>query len=142
MCCFFASLLFLGPRFAFLVYWIIFPARVNLAYRGFNFPWLVGILGLAFAPMLTLMYVIVFPLNGFDWLWLGLALAVDIAGYVGGDRNRHKVPGYSTVMPNDMPPAAPAAAMSAPAMSAPQATPPSAPAQPPADSSPEQEEKK
>jgi hypothetical protein len=46
------------------------------------------------------------------------SLAVDI----GGDRNRHKVPGYSNMMPIDMPP--------------------SAPAQPPAGSSPKQEEKK
>lgn len=148
MCCFFASLLFFGPRFAFLIYWIFVPTKVSLAFGGFNLPWLVGILGLAFVPFFSLMYVVVFPLNGYDWFWLGLALAVDIMGYVGGDRNRHKVPGYSTVMPGDVPPsstpapAAMAAPMAAPAQPAPQAIPPSMPTQPPASSSPEEPEEK
>jgi len=115
MCCFFATLLFFGPRLAFLVYWIFVPAKVNLAFGAFNLPWLVGILGLAFAPFFALMYVLVFPLNGYDWFWLGLALAIDVMGYVGGDRNRHKVPGYSSVMPNDMPPSAPPPASPPPA---------------------------
>jgi len=139
MCCFFASLLFFGPRFAFLIFWL-FPygqRRVNLSFKDFNYPWLVGILGLVFVPWFTLMYVIVYPLNGFDWIWLGLALGADIVSYIGGDRNRHKVPGYSNVMPNDMPPAAPAAAaaMSAPApkpAAAPAPAQPAAPATPPA----------
>jgi hypothetical protein len=118
MCCFFATLLFLGPRFAFLIYWIVFPTKVNLAFSGLNLPWLVGILGLAFVPFFTLMYVLVFPLNGYDWFWLGLALAIDIIGYVGGDRNRHRVPGYtSTVGTMDPPP--PAAPPAAPTQTAP-----------------------
>jgi len=50
MCCFFLSLMFLGPRFAFLIYWLIAPLRVNAAFTGFNFPWLVGLLGLIFLP--------------------------------------------------------------------------------------------
>lgn len=94
MCCFFTSLLFLGPRIAFLVYWLIAPVRVNISLAAFNFPWLVSLLGLIFAPWTILMYVMVFPLNGFDWIWLGLGLAVDIAGYLGGYQNRHRVPGY------------------------------------------------
>ena len=99
MCCFFASLVFFGPRLAFLIYWLIVPARVNLAFTGFNLPWLVGITGLIFAPWLTLMYVIIFPLNGFDWIWLGLGLAADIAGYMGGYQNRKQVPMYPETAP-------------------------------------------
>ena len=143
MCCFFASLLFFGPRFAFLIFWL-FPygqIKINAAFRDFNLPFLVGILGLVFAPWLTLMFVLIFPLNGFDWVWLGLALAADIASYIGGDRNRHKVPGYSNVMPGDVapssapPPAAVAAPMAAPTP-APMAAPMSPPAQPAADATP------
>jgi hypothetical protein len=141
MCCFFASLLFFGPRFAFLIFWL-FPygqRMVNAAFRGFNFPFLVGILGLVFAPWTTLMFVLVFPLNGFDWIWIGLALAADVAGYIGGDRNRHKVPGYSQMMPGDVPPAAPAApAAAAPMMSTPAAPAPMAPPAMP----PQEEDKK
>ena len=50
MCCFFAALVFLGPRFGFLVYWLIAPVRVNAALQAFNFPFLASLLGLVFAP--------------------------------------------------------------------------------------------
>jgi hypothetical protein len=95
MCCFFSSLVFFGPRLAFLVYWLIAPIKVNLAYATFNFPWLVGLLGLIFAPWTSLMYVLVFPLNGFDWIWIGFGLAFDIFSYVGGYHNRKQVPYYT-----------------------------------------------
>lgn len=93
MCCFFASLLFFGPRLAFLVYWL-FPAgqvKINLAFNTFFWP----LLGLIFVPWTTLMYVIIFPIVSWDWLWLGLALLADIAGYAGGAYNRKQVPGYT-----------------------------------------------
>jgi hypothetical protein len=94
MCCFFASLVFFGPRLAFLIYWLIAPARVTLSFNNFNFPWLVGLAGLFFLPWTTLMYVLIFPLNGFDWIWLGLAIGADIAAYMGGYGSRRQVPGY------------------------------------------------
>jgi len=82
--------MFLGPRFAFLVYWLLVPAKVNAAFTTFIWP----LLGLIFAPWATLMYVLVFPINNLDWLWVGLALVFDIAWYAGG-AGRKKVPGYS-----------------------------------------------
>jgi hypothetical protein len=95
MCCFFASLLFFGPRLAFLVYWLLAPLRVNVALNNFNLPWLVGLMGLIFVPWTILMYTIVFPLNGFDWLWIGLAVGADIVSYTGGYHNRKQVPYYT-----------------------------------------------
>jgi hypothetical protein len=94
MCCFFTALVFFGPRLGFLVYWLIAPIRVNAAFATFNLPWLVGLLSLIFVPWTALMFVIVFPLNGWDWLWIGLGVAADIASYVGGYQNRQQVPGY------------------------------------------------
>jgi hypothetical protein len=94
MCCFFTALVFLGPRFAFLVYWLIAPLRVATSFAFFNFPWLVSLLGLIFLPWTVLMYVLIFPLNGFDWLWLGLGIAADIASYMGSYHNRKQVPYY------------------------------------------------
>ena len=99
MCCFFLTLMFLGPRIGFLVYWLLAPVRVNLAFTGFNFPWLVGIAGLVFAPWTTLMYAIVFPLNGWDWLWIGLAIGADIATYMGGTYKRKSIPYYPETAP-------------------------------------------
>jgi len=96
MCCFFTALFFFGPRLAFLVYWLIAPARVTAAFNAFNLQWLVGILGLIFAPWTVLMYVIVFPLNGFDWIWLGFGVMADVASYVAGYHKRQQVPGYPT----------------------------------------------
>jgi hypothetical protein len=95
MCCFFTALLFFGPRLGFLVYWLLVPVRVTAAYAQFNLPWLVGILGLVFIPWTSLMYVLIFPLNGIDWLWLGLGLAGDIFSYVGSYQNRKQVPYYA-----------------------------------------------
>jgi len=95
MCCFFTALLFFGPRLGFLVYWLLAPIRVNAALSNFNFPWLVGLLGLIFLPWTMLMYTIVFPLNGFDWIWIGLAVGADIVSYTGSYHNRKQVPGYT-----------------------------------------------
>jgi hypothetical protein len=72
---------------------------VQLAFNTFNFPWLVGIAGLVFAPWTTLMFVIVAPLNGWDWLWIGLAIGADIATYMGGTYKRKEVPYYPSTAP-------------------------------------------
>jgi hypothetical protein len=114
MCCFFAALLFAGPRLGFLVWWLIAPVRVQASFANLNLPWLIGILGLIFAPWTILMYTIVFPLNGWDWLWIGLAIGADIVSYTTQYHNRHKVPAYSSTMgtidpPPPTPPTTPAA---------------------------------
>jgi hypothetical protein len=98
MCCFFMSLVFLGPRFAFLVYWMLFSAKVNLALNG----WLLPLLGLIFLPWTFLMYVIIWSppgIAGWDWLWLGLALAADIATYTSGAYKRKAIPYYPESAP-------------------------------------------
>lgn len=95
MCCFFATLMFFGPRLGFLVWWLLAPVRVNAALSNFNFPWMVSLLGLIFAPWTMLMYTIVFPLNGYDWIWVGLSIGADIASYIGAFHNRSQVPGYT-----------------------------------------------
>ncbi len=99
MCCFFTALVFFGPRLGFLVYWLLAPAKVSAALNVFNLEWLVGILGLIFAPWTLLMYVSVFPLNGFDWIWLGFGVAADIFSYLGAYENRKKVPYYPETAP-------------------------------------------
>lgn len=93
MCCFFAALLFFGPRLAFLIFWL-FPAgqaKVNVAFDGWVFP----LLGLIFIPWTTLVYVMIFPVHGFGWFWIILGVAADAAGYTSSYRTRKDLPGYS-----------------------------------------------
>jgi len=101
MCCFFASLFFAGPRFAFLIYWLIPFGRLKIA-TAFN-TWVWPLLGLIFLPWTTLIYTMVYTpgigpwsgIVGFDWLWLGLALLTDIAAYAGGIARRKDASFYT-----------------------------------------------
>ena len=93
MCCFFTTLVLLGPRIGILVYWLLpyGQVRFNLAFSSWFWP----LLGLIFLPWTPLMYVIVFPITGFDWIWLVIALLADIGSYSGGAYgNRNQLPGY------------------------------------------------
>jgi len=93
MCCFFTVLVFLGPRVAGALWWLIQPGRWNLAFNSFIWP----LLGLIFLPWTTIMYVMVAPggVNGlFEWLFLIFALVIDIGAYAGGGfGNRDRIPG-------------------------------------------------
>ena len=92
MCCFFTTLVFLGPRAAILIWWLVNPVRWQATFSSFIWP----LLGFLFVPWATLMYVLVAPggVVGFDWIWLGLAVLADIGMYAGGGYgNRDRFPG-------------------------------------------------
>ncbi|MFN2137440.1 MAG: hypothetical protein ACK2UK_15875 [Candidatus Promineifilaceae bacterium] len=96
MCCFFLSLLILGPRIVNIFWWLFQQARWNLAFNGWPlFWWLWPVLGIIFLPWTTLMYVLVAPggITGWEWLFIGLMLIGDIASYAGGI-GRKQIPGY------------------------------------------------
>jgi hypothetical protein len=60
------------------------------------------LLGFLFFPWTTLMYVAVAPagVSGFDWLWIVIAVLVDIASYTGGAYgNRDRIRSYSAPPP-------------------------------------------
>ena len=81
MGCLFAILAGFAPRIAAILYWIFRPARWDLAFDG---SWIWPILGILFLPITTIIWVIVSPggVEGFDFLWLGLAVVFD-AGSAG-----------------------------------------------------------
>ncbi|HEY8199596.1 MAG TPA: hypothetical protein VIF44_07460 [Candidatus Limnocylindrales bacterium] len=94
MCCLLAVLAILGPRAAILVWWLVDQVRWNQAFDTFIWP----LLGFLFLPWVTLVYVLVFPggVDGFDWVWLGLALLLDLSSWFGGGyTNRNRLPGGS-----------------------------------------------
>jgi hypothetical protein len=82
MCCIIAALFAAGPRAAILIWWLIDQVRWNLAFDSF----LVPFIGFLIAPWTTLMWVVVFPggVDGFDYLWLGIAVAFDLFTWFGG----------------------------------------------------------
>jgi CDP-diglyceride synthetase len=101
MCCIFTILVFLGPRFGGIFWWLYQPARWvgNTGISAFDSA-LWPILGLIFLPWTTLMYVSIAPggINGlFEWLFLIMAVAIDIGAYTGGGYgNRNQIPGMSS----------------------------------------------
>lgn len=95
MCCLITTLGLLGPRAGILVWWLLQPARWQLAFSTFIWP----LLGFLFVPWMTLMYVLVAPggITGFDWIWLGIGLALDVATYGGGGYgNRQQISTYTS----------------------------------------------
>ena len=94
MCCMLTSLIFVGPRLAILVWWLISPVYVSAAFDSV----LLSLLAWAFIPWTVLMYLFIYPngVVGFDWVILILGILADIASYSGGFYgNRNQVPGYA-----------------------------------------------
>ena len=95
MCCAVAVLGILGPRAAILFWWLAEPARWSLVWGG---QFLLPALGFAFLPWTTLIYTAVWSVAGLDgWGWVFVALAVflDLATYGGGAfGNKDKIQGY------------------------------------------------
>lgn len=88
MCCLFASMILIGPRFAILVWWLFDQDRWNLAFDNF----LVAFVGFFVAPWTTLMYVLVFTggVTGFDWIIIGLGVLADVGSWTSGGVKRYR----------------------------------------------------
>jgi hypothetical protein len=77
--------------------WIARPAMMDHAFSTFIIP----CLGFLFLPFTTLMYVFLIQgvggIQGLDWLWLILAVVLDIASIgTAGYSNRDRLPGGSS----------------------------------------------
>ena len=83
-------------RIMLLFAWIARPVMMDRAFGTFILP----CLGFLFLPFTTLMYVFlkqgVGTIQGLDWLWLFLAVILDLASVAGaGAANRDRIPaGY------------------------------------------------
>jgi hypothetical protein len=85
-------------RIMLLMYWIARPAQMNLAFNTFIIP----CLGFMFLPITTMVYVWLMQgvgnsIQGLDWLWLILAVLLDVATIgSAGYANRNRLPGGTT----------------------------------------------
>jgi|GEM_PF-385216 len=83
-------------RIMLLCAWLARPALMDAAFSTFILP----CLGFMFLPFTTLMYVLLIQgvgsIQGLDWLWLFLAVLMDIASIgAAGAANRSRIPpGY------------------------------------------------
>jgi len=97
MGCLFAIFAGCFPRLATIFVWLARPALFSSAFGG---RWFLPVLGVLFLPFTTLMYVIVWSasgLTGGDWLWLLLAVLLDMSHYAGSAMaNRDRLPPYAT----------------------------------------------
>jgi hypothetical protein len=90
-------------RIMLLCVWIARPAMMNATFNTFILP----CLGFLILPFTTLMYVFlkqgVGAIQGLDWLWLLLAVIMDIASIgAAGAANRNRIPaGYPGSYPQE-----------------------------------------
>src|SRR5215471_2415636 len=72
-------LIALFARLALLVVWLTTP----LVQRAFQGGWILPLLGLLLLPITTLTYVLVYytagSVTGWGWLWIALAVLLDLA---------------------------------------------------------------
>ena len=91
MCCVFAILLTLGPRFGIFFWWLYDPTRWNVVFGG---GFVVPFLGFLLLPWTTLMYILVAaPVGGitfWGWLRLALGLLTDIGSHMNTYASRNQ----------------------------------------------------
>jgi hypothetical protein len=99
MGCLLALMSAFAPRFVFLVIWLARPNYVDAVFDTFIFP----LLGIIFLPFTTLMYVFLasppFGVEGWDWLWIGIAALFDLSHYGAVYASRPGSSGYRASPP-------------------------------------------
>ena len=83
----------LAPRLVLILAWL-FGSRWDAVWGG-SFLW--PLLGIIFLPYTTVMYLLVWSptgISGFDWMWIGFGVLLDIVKWGQVAQNRESVPGY------------------------------------------------
>lgn len=80
-------------RLALILVWL-FTSLVSRAFDGGVWGWLLPLLGVLFFPITALTYVVVYSLangvTGWAWLWVGLAVLMDLAAHSAGVRSTRR----------------------------------------------------
>lgn len=84
------------PRIAFLIVWL---ARPVLITQAFGSSFLLPLLGVVFLPFTSLIYVIVYipghGVVGWAWVWVGLAVLLDLSHWFGAYTQRSYASRYT-----------------------------------------------
>ena len=91
--CLFAMALAVAPRVVLVLAWI-FGNRWDMVWQG---QWFLPLLGIIFLPFTTVMYMLTWKptgIQGWDWLWIGLGVFMDIMKWAQIAANRKGIPGY------------------------------------------------
>ncbi len=102
MCCITTLALVLLSRILLLLWWLADPQRFVAGFQSWILPglplptWIWPLLGAIFLPWTTLAYLYVFPggITGVEWIILGVALLIDLAGHGGSYRHRRRIRYY------------------------------------------------
>ena len=104
MCCFALLLFFGGPRVAMAFWWVVGRTSWENSWGDTSFVF--KAIGFIFAPWTTLMFLLLGgePLNGWDWVFIALAILSDIASWANiiWRRGRDVPSQYQQYIPADL----------------------------------------
>ena len=87
-----------APRIVIILAWL-FSERWDAVWDT----WIWPLLGFIFLPYTTIMYVLVWNIatgvSGWDWLWIGLGVMLDIMKWAQIANNRREIPYYGEEYP-------------------------------------------
>jgi len=97
--CLFAMLIATLPRVALILGWLFSP-RWDTVWAG---NWFWPLMGFLFLPFTTVMYILLWnPLTGiagWDWMWIGMGVLLDVMKWAQIAVQRKDVPGYPSYAP-------------------------------------------
>jgi hypothetical protein len=100
MCCLTTLFLVFISRVGIVIWWLANPQSHDLPFKTWVVPgvttipaWLWTLVGAIFLPWTTLAYLLLFPggIMGYEWIVLGIAFLVDLAGHGGTYRHRSRI---------------------------------------------------
>lgn len=97
--CLIAFFIAFAPRVVLILAWI-FSNRWDVVWQG---NWFWPLLGIIFLPYTTVMYILSWSpgvgISGWDWLWIGLGVLLDVMKWSQIAATRRGVPGYPETYP-------------------------------------------
>ena len=92
--CLLAFVVAFAPRVMLILAWI-FSERWDVVWGG---AWFWPIVGIILAPYTTVMYLLSWSpglgIHGWDWMWIGMGVLLDIMKWAQIAQNRRGIPGY------------------------------------------------